>query len=76
MVRYAAIHFNCPGCRALYHVVKTEAGLGTTNGEATCQICGGGLPAREGKYILKYFLLRRARRYRPKSPQISLQKHS
>ena len=26
MAKYRPIHFNCPSCSTLYHVVKTEAG--------------------------------------------------
>jgi hypothetical protein len=26
MAKYKAIHFNCPSCKTLYHVVKAEAG--------------------------------------------------
>jgi Adenylate kinase, active site lid len=50
--------FNCPKCKALYHVVKV-ADLSPTEGTATCRLCGEPLPDREGPYILKYFLLPR-----------------
>ena len=54
--------FTCPNCQALYDVVKVEAGPETTLQEVTCLSCGGPLPAREGKFVLKYFLLREASR--------------
>jgi predicted Zn finger-like uncharacterized protein len=57
-------HFKCPDCDALYQIVKAELGPETIEGEVACRICGGELPAREGKFILKYFLLRQANRRR------------
>jgi hypothetical protein len=61
--------FTCPNCGAFYQVVKTEAGPETDNREITCRVCGGPLTGREGNFVLKYFLLRKAirsRRYGPK----------
>ena len=54
--------FFCPNCKALYQVVKAEAGPETADREITCQECKAPLPAREGKFILKYFMLRKAAR--------------
>jgi hypothetical protein len=35
----------------------------------TCRACGGPLPAREGEFVLKYFLLRKAaRRHKIRAP--------
>ena len=50
--------FNCPKCKALYHVVKV-ADLWPTEGDGNVnsRLCGEPLPDREGPYILKYFLL-------------------
>jgi transcription elongation factor Elf1 len=48
--------FTCPNCHALYQIVKVE----TENREITCRVCGGPLSGREGNYVLKYFLLRKA----------------
>jgi hypothetical protein len=64
MTRRAFNPFTCPNCKALYEVVKVEAGPETADGEITCQVCGGPLTAREGKFVLKYFLLREAVRRR------------
>jgi predicted Zn finger-like uncharacterized protein len=50
--------FTCPNCQALYEVVKVEAGPETTLREVTCLSCKGPFPAREGKFVLKYFMLR------------------
>jgi hypothetical protein len=52
--------FRCRDCKALYEVVKVEAGPETANREITCQVCGSPLVGREGKLVLKYFLLREA----------------
>ena len=62
------IHFNCPHCNALYQIVRTETGPETTTErEVTCRACAGPLPAREGNFILKYFLLRKAPRLGPRA---------
>ena len=54
--------FTCPNCQALYDLVKVEAGPETTLREVTCLSCGRPLSAREGKFVLKYFMLREASR--------------
>jgi len=56
--------FACPNCNALYQVVKVEAGPETADREITCLACGSPLTGREGKFVLKYFLLREAVRRR------------
>ena len=62
MVRTATVHFKCPHCDALYQVVKAEAGPETIDGDIACRVCGGPLAARDGEFVLKYFLLRKAGR--------------
>jgi hypothetical protein len=52
--------FTCPKCQALYQLVKVEAGSETNDRELTCLSCGGPLASRQGKFVLKYFLLRKA----------------
>ena len=52
----------CPNCDALYEVVKAEAGPESSDGEIPCLVCGGPLAARDGEFVLKYFLLRKAGR--------------
>jgi hypothetical protein len=59
--------FTCPNCNALYQVVKVEAGPETDDREITCRACGGPLTAREGNFVLKYFLLRKGIRSRRKA---------
>jgi transcription elongation factor Elf1 len=53
--------FDCSNCGAHYHLVRVEAGAETTSREITCRSCGAPLQAREGRYILKYFLVDRPR---------------
>ena len=54
--------FACPNCNALYELVKVEAGPETVDREMACRSCGTPLSAMEGKFVLKYFLLRKAGR--------------
>ena len=54
--------FKCPNCDALYQVVRVEAGPEISDGEIACRVCGSPLAARDGEFVLKYFLLRAARR--------------
>jgi hypothetical protein len=53
----APIH--CPHCGAKYEVVRVEAANLMEHGEVTCLSCGGPLPAREGTFLMKYFLVDR-----------------
>jgi hypothetical protein len=54
--------FNCTKCNALYHLIKAEAGPETVDRDLNCQACGAPLPARDGQFVLKYFLLRKPSR--------------
>jgi hypothetical protein len=54
--------FVCPNCDALYELVKVKAGPETVDRAVACRSCGAPLPEREGKFVLKYFLLRKATR--------------
>ena len=56
--------YTCPNCRALYQIVKMEAGPETDSREIVCRACGGPLVGREGKFVLKYILMRKAARTR------------
>jgi predicted Zn finger-like uncharacterized protein len=49
--------FNCPNCSAQYKVVKVEAPALANVEEVTCLNCGAALQARDGKFVLKYFLV-------------------
>jgi predicted Zn finger-like uncharacterized protein len=62
------VHFNCPNCNALYRVVKAETGPeAIIDREITCWVCGGPIAARDGKFVLKYFLLWKVWRRQEKS---------
>jgi hypothetical protein len=61
--------FTCPNRGAFYQVVKAEAGPETDNREINCRACGDPLAGREGKFVLKYFLLRKAARPRRAEPK-------
>ena len=56
------LFFKCPTCAALYQVVKAVAGPDTVHSETGCRVCGTPLAPRDGALVLKYFLLRKARR--------------
>jgi hypothetical protein len=51
----------------MYQVITEEAGPETVYSEITCTACGGPLPNREGKYVLKYFLLRKGARFQQRA---------
>jgi DNA-directed RNA polymerase subunit RPC12/RpoP len=59
--------FTCANCKALYQVVKVEAGPETIDREIKCHSCGAPLLGREGRLVVKYFLLRHADRTRQRS---------
>ena len=67
MVGATTAHFNCTSCNALYHLIKAEAGPETVDSEIACRICGAPLPGRDGSFVLKYFLLRKALRPDPRA---------
>jgi predicted RNA-binding Zn-ribbon protein involved in translation (DUF1610 family) len=54
--------FTCPNCQALYQLIRDEVRSETDNREITCHDCGAPFPARDGKFVLKYFTLRQAAR--------------
>jgi hypothetical protein len=54
--------FRCSSCFALYQVTKAQAGPETVDLKIACRVCDEPLVAREGQFVLKYFLLRKATR--------------
>jgi transcription elongation factor Elf1 len=59
--------FHCPACDAEYKVVRMEAASAeTSDEEIQCRNCGGPLDARDGNFILKYFLVKTPRKSRRK----------
>jgi hypothetical protein len=57
MPRNKKMRFACRICGADYEVVRVEAWPETADGDLVCVKCGGPLHAREGRFILKYFLV-------------------
>jgi predicted RNA-binding Zn-ribbon protein involved in translation (DUF1610 family) len=55
--------FQCPNCGAPYQIVRVEADGVSVDRELTCLRCGAPLPGREGRFVLKYFLLEARRPY-------------
>jgi hypothetical protein len=56
--------FDCPKCKALYHVVEVATGRKIVarrrkivEAKVTCRLCGQPLPSSEGPSVLRYFLL-------------------
>jgi predicted RNA-binding Zn-ribbon protein involved in translation (DUF1610 family) len=62
MVKSAAELFKCPNCGSQYKLVRVEADPAALYGQIECAHCGGPLENREGKFILKYFLVDHPRR--------------
>jgi hypothetical protein len=62
MPKSIATLFHCPICAAKYEVVGFEDPAGTIEGEVACLCCGGPFHGREGKFVLKYFLIERPKR--------------
>ena len=56
--------FKCPHCTTRYHVVQLEADP-SIDVEINCLVCDQQLRSRDGRFILKYFLLDGPR---PKAP--------
>jgi hypothetical protein len=62
MVSSHAEDFSCPNCNAKYRLVRVEAEPEPSHGRIECYHCGAPLNGREGRFILKYFLIDRPRR--------------
>ena len=62
-----SVPFECPNCGAKYEIVRAEVPpQPTADREVRCVSCGGSLRARQGMFVLKYFLVERPRRIRQK----------
>jgi len=57
MATQSATSFDCPNCGARYKLVRVESDKVDLDGQIVCRRCGAPLQGREGKYILKYFLV-------------------
>ena len=49
--------YKCPNCEALYQLIKSQVSP-RDDPQIACGACSTSLPAREGEFALKYFLLR------------------
>jgi predicted RNA-binding Zn-ribbon protein involved in translation (DUF1610 family) len=58
-VSSGATEFNCPQCGALYKLIRVEAPPSSDERGIMCRNCGAPLQGREGRYILKYFMVNR-----------------
>jgi hypothetical protein len=58
--------FQCPNCGAVYQLVRVVAETVAVDRELTCLGCGGSLQGREGRFVLKYFLLERPHAVTPR----------
>ena len=63
MSAQASVRTSCPHCGAAYKVVQIEAPSDPV--EITCKSCGGPLAGREGRFLLKYFLVDKRRKAAP-----------
>jgi len=61
MAKPPAMHFDCPHCGAAYKLVHLETDAIMPEEQLDCRACGGPLQGREGRFILKYFLVNRDR---------------
>jgi predicted nucleic acid-binding Zn ribbon protein len=52
--------FNCSNCGAAYEVVHVEAENVANDCELACLSCGAPLQSRQGRFVLKYFLVKRS----------------
>ena len=57
-----AEYFSCRNCNAKYLLIRVEAEPEPSHGRTECHHCGGPLNGREGRFILKDFLIDRPRR--------------
>jgi transposase-like protein len=53
---FATASFQCPQCDAVYQVVRVEAEV-ERDVDIHCPVCRAPLQGRDGRFILKYFLM-------------------
>jgi hypothetical protein len=51
--------FDCPKCGTPYTLLHVEADATSEDGDIACTGCSAPLLARDGQFVLKYFLMRR-----------------
>jgi|HubBroStandDraft_3_1064219.scaffolds.fasta_scaffold1013864_1 hypothetical protein len=60
MSKLPAAPYYCPNCKSQYRIVRIEAGPETaSDNDIPCKNCRAAFPAREGAFVLKYFLIHR-----------------
>jgi len=56
--------FNCSTCGSHYTLVRVDGAdkpdSSTDDCTLSCTVCGAPLPAHDGQFILKYFLMRKS----------------
>ena len=62
MATAQSVRFNCPNCDAQYKLIRVEADSVTADRQIECLTCGTPLQGREGRTVLKYFLLETSQR--------------
>jgi DNA-directed RNA polymerase subunit RPC12/RpoP len=65
-----SVVFECSSCKAKYRLTRMEA-LAEPHEPIACITCGASLPAREGEFFNKYFLIERPRRPHAVTAQVS-----
>jgi hypothetical protein len=61
MAKLLTTDFDCPNCGARYKIVRVERDEVLSEEQTACLGCDAPLNGREGRLILKYFLLDRPR---------------
>ncbi|MGA2894520.1 MAG: hypothetical protein ABSE22_16775 [Xanthobacteraceae bacterium] len=61
--------FTCPGCSAVYRLVRVQAAPETVDRMLHCPVCREQLTSREGDYVLKYFLVSPRDTHRRQAPR-------
>ena len=51
--------FACPNCGVRYTLVRADADAASVSRQLVCRSCGGLPNGREGRFVLKYFLVDR-----------------
>jgi predicted Zn finger-like uncharacterized protein len=59
MANSSVVLFNCPSCGAKYKIIAVESEAGSADRQIGCRNCGASVEGREGRFILKYFLVDR-----------------
>jgi hypothetical protein len=61
MVMTEAVDFVCPRCTSRYKLIRVRAEPGLLSHVIHCKVCNEPLAPTDGEFVLKYFLVGRAR---------------